>query len=673
MTICGWGGKPLSRFYSLKSARLWMRSRLIRKFSLVFLALFLFLTFSATMDARAESSTVPVRFEHIGPYGGDARSLLIDAQNSGNVYLGTSNGKIFKSSDAGKSWIPLYPGIGKFDFVVDTLVQHPSDPDHIYAGAWDLHSDGGGLFESRDAGNTWTRIVLPARSFAIRGLSICTRTPSHMIVGTLDGPYVSEDNGRNWKKVGGIDLQKAESVAIDPVDCHVLYVGTWRLGYKSSDFGKTWTLVDKGMPLDSDVFSISISIKNPEIIYSSACSGVYRSGNRAQSWTRLRLLPDRFAIRAQVVAIDPMDPHTVYSGTTEGLYVSNNDGQSWSRITSGDVTVNAIQVDPTNNRRILIGTEYQGVLLSENGGRSWKETNRGFTRKQISWILPDSEKPGNFIAGVLSGSGGLGYYNDRAGTWTLSQIEPGMRILSFLILPDNRGKLAGTSNGLYLQDGRSGRWTRLDGSIAKRTVYSLCLDPKNPIVYAGTDQGIYRAPLETLNFRIPPGYRFSPKAWCLTAPKSNPGVVYAGTSLGLLRSYDRGTTWSVISAYGLPERVAIENLAVSPLNKENLLAGTSVGLYESRSGGVYWNRIPDPKINGHILAILFLDDSGSRILAAEKTPGGLAYSKDAGESWDRIGSPRIESAVHCLTRDPEQPSRIYAGTESEGVYVLDFP
>jgi hypothetical protein len=226
--------------------------------------------------------------------------------------------------------------------------------------------------------------------------------------------------------------------------------------------------------------------------------------------------------------------------------------------------------------------------------------------------------------------------------------------------------------GLYLQSERSDRWTKLTGSIAKRTIYSLGLDPQNPIVYAGTDQGIYRASLEGLNFRIPPGYRFSPKAWYIAAPRTNPGVVYAGTSLGLLRSYDRGTTWSVISAYGLPERVAIEALAVSPVNKEHLLAGTSIGLYESRNGGVYWNRIAGGGMSGHIMSILFLDDFGDRILAAEKTSGGLSYSKDAGRTWQRIHSPRIDSAVYCLTKDPGQPSRVFVGTQSDGVYILEF-
>jgi photosystem II stability/assembly factor-like uncharacterized protein len=631
--------------------------------------------FLLCLPLAGSSEAVPplASFESIGPFGGDVRSLLIDSQNSKNVFLGTSNGRIFRSSDAGNSWTPIYPGIGEFDYVVDTIIQHPSDPKHLYAGAWDLHSEGGGLFESTDGGSSWKRVMLPHAFSAVRGMSICRKDPSRMIIATLSGPYVSDDGGHRWKNIGGRELQKAESVAIDPVNPQILYVGTWRLGYRSNDFGKTWVCLNRGMPLDSDVFSIAISRQNPEVLYSSACSGVYRSANRAHSWKRLKLLASRFTIRAQIVDIDPVDPNMIYSGTTEGLFVSHNEGQTWSRLTSGEVTVNAIQVDPGNNRRILIGTEYDGVLLSENGGRSWKAANSGFIRQQVSWISPDPSKPGSFTAGVQSGAGGLYYYDGHARTWTASQIAPGMRILSFLVLPDGRGKLAGTAQGLYWQAGRTSRWTKLSGSIAKRTVYSLSMDPLNPVVYAGTDQGIYRTSVESLNFRMPPGYRFSPVAWCLATLKANPGVVFAGTSLGLLRSWDRGTTWSVISAYGLPDRAAIDAIAISPANNEHLLAGTTVGLYESRNGGVHWSRIEDHGMAGHILSILFLDDSGRRILVAEKTSNGLFYSNDGGRSWGRISLPRIESAVNCLTRDAKQPSRIYAGTQSDGVYILEFP
>ena len=284
------------------------------------------LLFYSAFCTGSGSERPPYPIVRLGPFGGDVRSLLIDATRSNIVYLGTSSGKIFKSSDYGNSWTPLYPGIGKSRYVVDTLVQHPSEPDHIYAGAWDLHSDGGGLFESRDAGLTWTPVRLPTESDAVRGLAICRNRPDHMIVGTLDGAYVSTDGGSKWRNVGGDKLQKAESVAIDPVEPQKLYVGTWRLSYWSSDFGKTWKLSRTGMPLDSDVFSLSIHPQNPAIVYASACSGVYRSVSRAQSWKRLRVLPQRYTIRAHLVYVDPKNSRRIYTGTTEGLFVSNNEG-----------------------------------------------------------------------------------------------------------------------------------------------------------------------------------------------------------------------------------------------------------------------------------------------------------------------------------------------------------
>jgi photosystem II stability/assembly factor-like uncharacterized protein len=635
----------------------------------VFIPFFLLLCLLA---AGFENGGMGDRFEPLGPFGGDVRSLLVDAQDSDTVYLGTSSGLIFKSLDSGKSWAPLHPGIGRNSFVIDSLVQHPGEQNHIYAGAWDLFSEGGGLFETRDAGLHWTQIHVAGRSVAVRGLSICNSQPAFMIVGTLAGPYVSSDGGRSWKRVGGNDLQKSESVAIDPSDHNILYVGTWRLGYRSTDFGKTWNRVDNGMPLDSDVFSIAIDPRKPSLVYSGACSGVYRSENRAHLWTRLKLLPGRFTIRAQVVYLDPANPARVYSGTTEGLFVSNNNGHNWTRLTSESVTVNAIQVNPENSQNILIGTEYQGVLLSSDGGRTWKESNSGFIHRQISWMMPDPGKPGNFLAGMASGSGGLYSYDVHTEAWTSSQIMPGMRILSFLILPKNSGRLAGTSQGLFWQPRTSDPWTKLKGSIARRTVRCLAMDPHNPVIYAGTDQGIYRTSLSAMDFRVPPGYRANPQVWCITAPSTSPGVVYAGSSLGLLRSWDRAVTWSPISAYGLPSRTVIECIAVSPANKDQIFAGTSVGLFESANGGIHWRPAGNGNLRVNSPSVIFLDDSGKTILAADGNSGGVFYSKDAGQTWGHIALD-YASAATCLLRDPARPSQVYVGTQTDGVYRLVIP
>jgi photosystem II stability/assembly factor-like uncharacterized protein len=642
------------------------------RFRFSLFALLICFVFEAMVIQSAAGASSAPRFERLGPFGGDVRSLLIDSSTPATVYLGTSNGEIYKSADSGKSWQTLAPGIEQPSYVIDTLVQHPRDPGRIYAGAWDLYSEGGGLFESGDAGTTWERIKLPHEFTDVRGIAICRDNPSYMLVATTGGVFFSRDGGVTWNGVGEGLLTKAHSVAIDPADPNILYVGTWRLGYVSRDMGKSWTQIEKGMPLDSDIFSITIRPDNPSIVFGSACSGVYRSDDRLQSWTRLRVRPEQLTIRAHVVYLDPVNFNKVYAGTTEGLYVSENEGRSWTLLTSKDITVNAVQVDPSNNRRILLGTEYQGALRSEDGGKTWLPSNDGFVHKQISWIQFDQDEKGRFLAGLHSGGGGWYSRKTAGGDWSLEQIEPGMRVLSFLILPDGAGRLMGTPQGVYYRKNSTTPWKKLAGAIARRTVYSLEIDRGHKIIYAGTDQGIYRAAIDALDFRIPPGNRLSPMAWRIIAPAGTPETIFAATNMGILRSQDRGVTWKVTSAYGLPERVMINSIVVSPADKDRFFVGTSAGLFESSSGGVYWKQAGNRNMKTGIADILFLDGEGKRIIAADQTTGGLFLSEDGGEAWEKIFHPEFASPIYCLAQDPDNPSIIYIGTRYEGVYRMSL-
>lgn len=588
------------------------------------------------------------------------------------AYLGSSNGKIYKSEDGGLSWTLLKPGIGRNGYVLDTLVQHPRVADHIYAGGWDLHSEGGGLFESRDGGLSWDRMSLPEDSSAVRGFAVCRSDPDRMVAATLTGVFASGDQGSNWKQVGGDTLLKAESVAMDPEDCGILYVGTWRLGYRSEDFGQTWQQLHTGMPLDSDIFSVTLDPGNPEIVYAGACSGVYRSGNRANAWKRLRLIPERLSIRAHVMLVDPVRTHRVYAGTTEGLFVSENDGANWRRITSKDLSVNAVAVDPSNSSTLLVGTEYQGVVRSEDGGKTWRESNKGFIQQNISWIVPDHGRPGSYVMGVHSGEGGLFRFDQAAGQWQWSGVEAGTRVFSYLALPDGMGRLVGTSQGIYRQSSESSEWKKLEGLISDRTVYSLQTDASSRFVFAGTDRGLYRTSIDALKFRVPPGSTMSPKVWCILAPESDPDILYAGTSLGLLRSWDKGTTWNIISAAGLPARVTIRMLELAPGDSTHLFAATSAGLFESLDGGIFWQKAGKTGLGMDISSILFVNGSGRDILAADKTSGGVFLSSDGGQNWSKISSPEHDSPVNCMLQDTLQPGRILLGTQSDGLCLLEL-
>ena len=86
---------------------------------------------------------------------------------------------------------------------------------------------------------------------------------------------------------------------------------------KESDFVSIHVMPNdsnRGMVGDSDIFSMAVNPRNPEVVYASACSGVYRSGNRAESWVRLRPRQGSPNVRAQIVTIDPTDPDHATAG-----------------------------------------------------------------------------------------------------------------------------------------------------------------------------------------------------------------------------------------------------------------------------------------------------------------------------------------------------------------------
>jgi photosystem II stability/assembly factor-like uncharacterized protein len=620
--------------------------------------------------AAAEGGTVSgAQFERVGPFGGDVRSLLLSSTTPDRIYLGTSDGQIYRSEDGGASWSRIHPGIGRRQLVIDTLVQHPADRSRLYAGAWDLRSKGGGLFESRDDGASWTQVRLPELSPAVRDFAICTRKPEHMIVGTLNGAYVSSDGGSTWAQVTG-DFRDIESVAIHPDKPQVLYLGTWRLGYRSTDFGRTWTRVNQGMLLDSDVFSISIDPRNPEVMYAGACSGIYRSADGASSWTRLRVFPTRFTVRTQVVTVDPSDPHRAYAGTTEGLFVSQDDGRTWSRSTAPGVVVNAVQIDPRNNGRILLGTGNEGVLISDDSGRNWRPSNTGFVHRQIARIVSVAHS-GRVFAGITDANGPVYLLDRSSSTW--GPPAPGMLpeggLLSYLPLPDGQGRLAGTPRGLYLQPAPAAPWTKLTGVAGRLAVTDLALDSVNSVIFAATSRGVIKARLSDLMFETPVDSRFAPPVASVLVAGTSPGWAYAATTSGILRSRDGGVNWEPCSR-GLPNRAAVEALAASPADGRYLLAGTVAGLFQSRDGGDTWTRAADSGLGVDVPSVIFLDGSGNRILAADNAFGGVFLSENAGASWRRLESPEYSSPVRYIARDPVDPSCVYLGTNSDGVYRL---
>src|SRR3972149_2650303 len=114
------------------------------------LASLILLAFTGVATAQTNGVWLP-----IGPFGGDARSLVADPQQPDRMVLGTRTGQVYLSMDGGRSWNRLTGLDAPSFWVVDDLLIDPGNSDVLYAGMWSLRDWGGGVFRSDDGGQSW--------------------------------------------------------------------------------------------------------------------------------------------------------------------------------------------------------------------------------------------------------------------------------------------------------------------------------------------------------------------------------------------------------------------------------------------------------------------------------------------------------------------------------------
>src|SRR5262249_19215852 len=150
------------------------------------------------------------------------------------------------------------------------------------------------------------------------------------------------------------DFRNFESVAFGREDPNVLYVGTWHLGWKTTDGGQSWMPIHTGMITDSDVMTLTVDRWRPQVVYATACTGIYRSDEGAGRWTKIKGIPPS-SRRTRSFAQSPDDASRLYAGTTEGLWSSSDGSVSWRLITQSDLIVNDVLALPGGI--VLLGTE----------------------------------------------------------------------------------------------------------------------------------------------------------------------------------------------------------------------------------------------------------------------------------------------------------------------------
>ncbi len=625
-------------------------------------ALFLALALLSTGNDLSGSDPL---VQTLGPYGGDVRSLAVHVAKPERFFLGTSDGMIFVSPDAGSSWRKLVPGLARRDVVIDNLVFHPSDPDTLYAACWELRNNRGWLFRTRDAGQTWEDLSPQRFSSPIRAIAISPSDPKAIALGISEGVLLSVDEGVTWDRItrGYRDLYNVESLAFDPLDSQTLYVGTWRLGWKTTNRGRNWQAIHQGMYFDSDMFSLLVNPLNPEKLFASACTGIYRSLNAGAKWTKLNNGLPKDARRTRTLQFDPSDPEVVYAGTTAGLFVSRDGGTSW-RMLINDIVVNAVAVQPGRPDTILVGSDDAGILKSVDGGSTFAVSNEGFIHRQISALVQGPSENSLYAAVPQDGSwGGFFLSDDGGGSWRPYNDGLGAEVGSIRsILPSRSGRVyLSTAAGLFAGVPGQDAWTPLKGGKDTSFIDMVFQDRDEKALLLSSSKGLFRFDLESDRLQAVklPVYEGQING---LYRDSETGFLFAAGEIGVFRSKDGGQSWET-KVKGLPP---IPVNVVQGAGRD-LYAGTRNGLYVSRDGGESWSlcRSVYPL---DIITLTANPMRSSEVFAAESAGGFLFRTEDGGDSWTPI-APQNRSRVARMIYTTS--GKLLAGTLSEGVYRLD--
>jgi photosystem II stability/assembly factor-like uncharacterized protein len=388
---------------------------------------------------------------------------------------------------------------------------------------------------------------------------------------------------------------------------------------------------------DSDVMSILVDRTNPARVFASACSGIYRSENGGALWQKVQGIPFS-ARRTHVLAQDPERAGTIYAGTTEGLWQSRDAGATWLRLTPASWVINSVEIPSTKPGRVVIGTAERGVLISDDRGQHFAESNGGFFHRRTQALALDPDRAGRVLAVLANGPQPL-LVTDNGGTnWKplgKGFAETREQLLRIYAAP-NGWWAAMAQGGLMRYEPDRELWVR-EGRLAGDAAKIAASETKPTARRSGTTTTAQRRPAVPASGAL---------AWVIHDMAFSDARWFAATEHGILISDDRGQTWD-----SLPLGPLV-NLPVSSVRAsrdgKSLWAVSLRGLVFSSDAGETWNWRDLPLDAGGALRLdVALGSQGAETFVATARKG-LYISRDLGSTWEEVASGLPEAPVEDL-------------------------
>lgn len=645
-----------------------------------------------------------LQYRLVGPFrGGRATGVTGVPGDPSTFYFGAASGGLWKTTDGGAVWKPLWDKFPEASPAVGAVAVAPSNPNIVYAGTGEINIrgnvlTGNGLYKSTDAGKTWAYAGL--RDTQVIGrIIVDPKNPDRLFIAALGhtfgpnkerGIYRSTDGGKTWENVLHVDEKTGGSdVAFDRTNPNILYAGMWQAYrhpwimesggagsglYKSTDGGSTWTrLSGNGLP-DGIWGRVNVApSSDPKRIYAmieAAKGGLYRSDDGGATWALINSKND-YKQRAwyfNTVFADPKDADVVYVLNTS-LYRSKDAGKSFKSLRTPHGDDHELWIDPTNTRRMINGND-GGATITLDGGETWSSEMNQPTA-QFYHIATDDQFP-------------FRLYGDQQDNSSVSIASAGR---SGGVGIEDYYEVGGGESGYIVPD-------PADANIIYGGGYDAAITRHDH--HTGNEQEITPWPRNSMGWAAEGlEHRFQ---W--TAPimvSKHDGALYFGAEV-LFKSTDQGRSWSVISPDLTRNDRSKQKSSGGPLTKDNtsveiydtifsiaegndpkeIWIGTDDGLIQlTRDGGGHWQNITPPQMPEWATVDMVATDArhpGTAYVSADRhrlddfKPYAFKTA-DYGATWTPIvdGIPD-DAYVHVVRADPARDGLLYAGTE-KGVFA----
>jgi len=243
-----------------------------------------------------------------GPLNGmTVWAIAIDPNDASVLYAGTgapSRAVLCKSTDAGESWTRLPVELPEFCSGVNrprllTICVDPDDSRQVWFGV-----EEGGVWRSFDAGASWLRVDTPdgvIRNSDIHAVAILPAAgdqPKTTLVLTVNAIYRSTDDGHSWegelssKRFDGLYYTRTALPLCGPDGALLLAMGDGTPGrvtrlYRSEDRGLSWAPAALASAPNSTFWALAANPADPQLLYAGTKYGdLYTSRDAGLNWTR---------------------------------------------------------------------------------------------------------------------------------------------------------------------------------------------------------------------------------------------------------------------------------------------------------------------------------------------------------------------------------------------------